>query len=175
MKRLSGIAVAVALLSLSAAAAMAATSGTSNVTLAATANSQIQIVDAAVTLTPTSTDYDNGFVQITGASALRVNVKTNSAGGVVLKVKCADAAPQIALADLLVRTQTLPGVGGASMAAFTAITAADQNLWSTGVSQHAWFEVDTDIRVNNLSNYDDPLGGGTTSYTNTLTYTVVSQ
>jgi hypothetical protein len=174
MKRLSGIAVAVALLALCASGAFAASSGTSNVILAASANSQIQIVDASVTLSPTSADYDNGFVQITGASGLRVDVKTNSSTGVVLKVKCADAVPQIALSDLLVRTQTAPGPGGSSMAAFTAIGAADQNLWSSLGSIHNWLEVDTDIKIQNISSYDDPSGGGPTNYTNTLTYTVVS-
>ena len=174
MKRLLGIPVAIAALVLCATVSMAASTGTSNVTLAASANSQIQVLDAAVTLSPTSTDYDNGYVEITGASGIRVNVKTNSAGGVVLKVRCGDAAPQIALADLLVRTATAPGTGGTTMAAYTAITAADQNLWSSTVAVHGWTQVNTDVRIQNITNYDDPLGGGTTLYTNTLTYTVVS-
>jgi len=35
--------------------------------------------------------------------------------------------------------------------------------------------VTTDIRIQNLSGYPDAAGGGTTAYTNTLTYTVVAQ
>jgi hypothetical protein len=93
----------------------------------------------------------------------------------VLKVKCADATPQIALADLLVKTATAAGTGGATLAAYTAITAADQNLWSTTVAQHPWQTVTTDVRIQNLIGYDDAGTAGTTNYTNTLTYTVVTQ
>jgi len=174
MKRLLAALVSLAVFTLCATAAMAATSGTSNVTLAAAANSLIQILDADVILSPTATDYTNGFVQATGASGLRVNVKTNSSGGVVLKVKCADALPQIALSDLLVRTQTAAGTGGSTMSSFTAISASDQNLWSTTVAQHPFLTVTTDLQIQNIGNYDDPTGGSTTNYTNTLTYTVVS-
>lgn len=155
--------------------AFAATTGTSTVTLAADANTMIQIVDNAITLSPTATDYANDFVVAAGASGLRVNVKTNSSTGMVLKVKCADATPQIALADLLVKTATAAGTGGATLAAYTAITAADQNLWSTTVAQHPWQTVTTDVRIQNLIGYDDAGTAGTTNYTNTLTYTVVTQ
>lgn len=158
-----------------ASAVQAATSGTATVTLAASAKAMIQILDPAVTLNPTDTDYDNDFVEAAGASGLRVRVKTNSSTGLILSVRCSDASPQIALADLLVRTQTGPGAGGSSMAAYTPITAVDQTLWSTGASQHPWVTVTTDVRVENIINYDDALGAGTTSYTNTLTYTVVAQ
>ena len=155
--------------------ANAATSGTSNVTLAASANALIQIVDAAITLSPNATDYANDYVEATGAAGIDVNVKTNSTGGLTLLVRCADASPQIALADLLVRTATAPGTGGSSMASYTAITAANQTLWSTGGVQHAWLDVATDVRVQNLINYNDAAAAGTTNYTNTLTYTVVAQ
>jgi hypothetical protein len=155
--------------------ANAATSGTSNVTLAASAVALIQIDDAAITLTPNATDYGNDYVEVTGAAGIDVEVKTNSTGGLALQIRCADAAPQIALSDLLVRTTTAPGAGGTSIATYTAITAANQNLWTTGAVQHAFLDVSTDVRVQNLLNYDDAAGGGTTNYTNTLTYTVVAQ
>lgn len=174
MKRLLGACVSVVAVASLSSGAWAATSGTSNVTLAASATSQIVIVDNSVTLSPTGTDYDNDFVQATGANGLRVNVKTNSSGGMVLKVKCADASPQIALSDLLVRTQTAAGTGGATMSSFTAITASDQNLWSTTVGSGPWTTVTTDLKIQNLSSYPDAVGGSTTNYTNTLTYTVVS-
>ncbi|WP_289445434.1 hypothetical protein, partial [Klebsiella pneumoniae] len=67
------------------------------------------------------------------------------------------------------------GAGGSSLAAYTPITGADQNLWSTGASQHLWLTVTTDLRIQNLISYDDPLGIGVTNYTNTLIYTVVAQ
>src|SRR5687768_16120514 len=152
MKRLIG--TFAVLVALAAPSVQAATTGTSTVTLAASAHSMIQIVDPALTLVPTPTDYDNDFVEGVGVSGLRVQVKTNSSTGMVLMVRCADAAPQIALADLLLRTQTPAGVGGATMGAYTAVTAANQNLWSTGTAQHPWFVVTTDVRVQNLFNYD---------------------
>jgi hypothetical protein len=173
MKRLLGACISVIAVASLVPGAWAATSGTSNVTLAASANSMIQIVDTDVILTPNPTDYANNFVQATGASGLRVQVKSNSSGGMVLRVKCADAVPQIALADLQVRTQTPAGTGGSTMSSFTGITAADQNLWSTTVAQHTWLTVTTDLQIQNLSNYD-AAGVGTTNYTDVLTYTVVS-
>ncbi len=175
MKRFLGLLVAVLAVAILSPAAHAATTGNATVTLAASASTMVQIVDAAVTLAPTPTDYDNDFVEITGASGLRVRVKSNSSTGMVLKVRCPDATPQIALADLLVKTQTAAGTGGTSLTSYSAIAAADQNLWSTGQAQNALLTVTTDIRVQNLFGYNDANGGGTTNYTNTLTYTVVTQ
>ena len=171
-KVLLGTLLMVALL---APLANAATSGTSNVTLAASAVALIQIDDAAITLSPNATDYGNDYVEVTGAAGIDVEVKTNSTGGLALQIRCADASPQIALADLLVRTATAPGAGGTSIGTYTAITAANQNLWTTGAVQHTFLDVSTDVRVQNLINYNDAAGGGTTNYTNTLTYTVVAQ
>jgi len=155
--------------------ASAATIGTSNVTLAATATASVSVLDPTISLSATATDYDNDYVEAAGASGLRVRVRSNSSTGLALRVRCADASPQIALADLLVRTLTAPGTGGTSISTYTAITAADQTLWTTTVAQGAWRTITTDVRVENLFNYDDALGGGTTNYTNTLTYTVLAQ
>ena len=156
-------------------ASLAASTGTSAVTLAASASVVLDILDATMTLTPNATDYTNDFVEVTGASGLRVRLKTNSTTGCVLSVRCTDASPQIALADLLVKTQTAAGAGGSTQSSYTAITAANQALWSTGASQITFLTVTTDVRVQNLFAYPDPIGAGTTSYTNNLTYTVVAQ
>ena len=43
------------------------------------------------------------------------------------------------------------------------------------MSAPTYTTVQTDIRVQNLWDYSDPGGAGTTTYTNTLTYTVVVQ
>lgn len=158
-----------------ATVSLAASSGTSAVTLAASANAVLQVLDATMTLTPNAADYTNDFVAVTGASGLRVRVKSNSSTGCVLYVKCADASPQIALADLLVKTQTAAGAGGSTLSSYTAVTASDQALWSTGAAQISFLEVDTDIRVQNLFAYPDAISAGTTSYTDNLTYTVVAQ
>ncbi len=175
--RLAALPVLAAVLAAASAppAAHALTSGNATVTLSANATAMIQIVDAAVTLAPTPTDYDNDFVEAAGASGLRVRVKGNSTTGLVLRVRCPDAVPEIALADLFVKTATAPGTGGSSLAVYTPVSAVDQDLWSTGASQHVWATVTTDIRIQNLINYDDAAGGGTTDYTNTLTYTVAAQ
>jgi hypothetical protein len=154
---------------------LAATTGTSAVTLAASANAVLEVLDATRTLSPNATDYGNDYVEIIGAAGLRVRLKTNSTTGCVLYVKCADASPQIALADMLVKTQTAAGAGGAALAAYTAITAANQALWSTGAAQGPWQIVTTDIRVQTLFSYPDAIGAGTTNYTDNLTYTVVAQ
>ena len=158
-----------------AAPSFAANSGTSAVTLAASANAVLQVLDATMTLTPTATDYGNDYVEVTGASGLRVRLKTNSTTGCVLYVKCTDASPQIALADLLVKTQTAAGAGGSTLSTYAAVTASDQALWSTGAAQSTFLTVTSDIRVQNLMSYPDAMGGGTTSYTDNLTYTVVAQ
>jgi len=160
---------------LTSSVCLAASTGSSAVTLAASANAVLQVLDATMTLTPNAADYANDFVEVTGASGLRVRVKSNSSTGCVLYVKCTDASPQIALADLLVKTQTAPGAGGASMSSYTAITASDQALWSTGAAQVAFLQVATDIRIQNLFAYPDAIGPGTTNYTDNLTYTVVAQ
>lgn len=176
MKRISGSLIPLLLLAVAAPpAARAATTGTSNVTLSAAAHAMIQILDASLALTPTPTDYDNDLVEATGASGLRVRVKTNSSTGMALLVRCADATPQIALADLLVKTQTASPTGGWTIAAWTPISAVNQTLWTTGLAQHPWLTVTTDVRVQNLGNYDDAAAAGTTDYTNTLTYTVITQ
>ena len=155
--------------------AHAATSGTATVTLAAAAQAAIQILDPAVTLSPTATDYDNDYIEAAGAAGLRVRVRSNSSSGMTLSVRCSDAAPEIPLDDLLVRTQTAAGAGGTTMSSYTAITASDQTLWTSTVAENGWRTVTTDVRVQNLISFDDDAGAGTTDYTNTLTYTVAVQ
>jgi len=157
-----------------ASTSFAATSGTATVTLAANANAFIDVLDPSITLTPTATDYVNDYVEAAGASGLRVRVKSNSSTGMSLLVRCADASPQIALADLFVRTQTAPGSGGSTLSTYTAVTASNQTLWTTGVAQGPFFTVTTDVKVQNINSYSDASGGGATNYTNTLTYSVIT-
>src|SRR5689334_22250035 len=175
MKRFTLVLAVLLVGTLAATSGFAASSGTSAVTLAASANEVLQIIDNTLTLTPNATDYSNDYVEVLGASGLRVRLKSNSTTGVVLYVKCTDASPQIALADFLVKTSTAPGVGGSTMSSYTALTAADQALWSTGVAQATFQQVRTDIRVQNLFAYPDAITAGTTSYTNNLTFTAISQ
>jgi hypothetical protein len=172
--RLSAVVASFACAVCSATLSFGPATGISGVSAAA-AIERLNIIDAAKTLTPTAADYTNDYIEITGASGLRVEVGTNSNTGCVLFIKCADAAPGIALSDFLVRTLTAPGTGGTSMPIYTAITASGQALWSTGVKEPGWSQVNIDIRIKNLFGYSDPIGGGTSGYTNNLTFTVVAQ
>src|SRR5689334_1615747 len=126
-----------------ASTSFAATSGTATVTLAANANAFIDVLDPSITLTPTATDYVNDYVEAAGPLGLRVRVKSNSSTGMSLLVRCGDASPQIALADLFVRTQTAAGSGGTTMGTYTAITSSNQTLWTTGVAQGPFFTITT--------------------------------
>ena len=137
---------------------------------AAHANGFIQVRDDTESLIPTPADYDDDFVQVNGAFGLRV--KNTGATGLAVLVRCADAAPQIALGDLLLRTPTPPGAGGSSMFAFTATSVVNQRLWSSGVPQSPFADIRIDVRIRNLFNYG---GGtaGTATYQNTLTFTII--
>jgi hypothetical protein len=112
---------------------------------------------------------------VLGASGIDVRIRTNSSTGAILKVMCADASPEITLTDLLFKTQTAAGGSGTTQSTFTAITASDQDLWTTTTTSPTYTTIQTDIRVQNLWDYPDPGAGGTTAYTNTLTYTIVVQ
>jgi len=160
---------------LPASAARAASSGASTLNLASSASAFINVLDNTFTLTPTAADYNNDYVEATGASGLRMQVKTNSTTGMVLYVRCTDAAPQIALADLLVKTQTAPGPGGTSLTTYTAVSPLDRALWSTGAAQGPFLQVNMDVRIKNLFAYPDPINAGTTTYTDNLTFTVIAQ
>jgi hypothetical protein len=153
----------------------AATSGTSDVNLEASATAEIDISDASITLSPGQSDYEAGYIVAEGASGIATRVRTNSSTGMVLSIRSDDGTPGIALADLLFKTQTAPGSGGTSISDYTAVTGVDQSLWTTTEESPSYTTIDTDIRVNNLWNYLDANGGGTTTYTTTLTYTVTVQ
>ena len=142
-------------------------------TAAAAQATAIRILTPALTLNPSATDYVNNYVEATSAAGIQVDVRSSSIRGMVLMVRCT-GAPQVALSDLLVRTPTSPGLGGASISAYTPITAVDQQLWRTGFRGIGWQRVVTDVRIQNLMNYDDAPGGARTDYTNTLTYTVIA-
>jgi hypothetical protein len=143
-------------------------------TPAAAASVFLQVMSPAVTLTPTPTDYVNDYVELTGGSGILLRIKTNDPVGMSILVRCADPAPQIALNDFLVRTTTPPGVGGSALSTYTPIPSTNLFLWSTGSQLAPFFFVSTDIRIRNLGNYSDSPGAGTTGYTNTLVFTVVS-
>ena len=155
--------------------AWGATSGVSDVNLAASATATITITDASITLSPNQANYEAGYVVAEGAAGIAVQVQTNSTTGMVLSVRCADGSPQIALTDLRFKTQTSPGGGGTSQSVYADITAVDQTLWTTDTVQETALTVDTDIRVENLWAYSDAAGGGVTTYTDQLTFTVAVQ
>jgi hypothetical protein len=134
----------------------------------------IQVMSGALTLTPTPADYLRDYVEVTGGSGILLRIKTNDPVGMSVLVRCSDPAPQIALNDFLVRTPTGPGPGGSSLATFTPIQATNLFLWSTGDELAPFFNIITDVRIRNLMRYGDSPGAGTTGYSNTLVFTVVS-
>src|SRR5262249_15913827 len=109
----------------------------------------INIVTPALTLTPTPADYANDYVEATGGAGLLIKVKTNSPNGLILMVR-SSGSPQIASSDLLARTLTQPGTGGASLVTYTELGATNLNLWSTGVAQGPFTTVQMDVRIRNL-------------------------
>jgi len=143
-------------------------------TAATAQQTTISIQTPTLTLNPTAADYGNGYVEATGASGIQVDVKSNSPLGMTLLVRCTGVA-QIALSDLLIRTPTSPGPGGVSMSTYTPISTTDQQLWRSAIHLLAGpLRVVTDVRVQNLINYNDAPGGAATNYSNTLTYTVIA-
>jgi hypothetical protein len=156
------------------AAAQAERSRSAEAASAKATVAQINIQTPALTLAPNATDYANDFVEAAGASGLQVDIKSNSITGMSLYVR-SSGAPQIALADFLVRTTTDPGLLGFRRGTYTALPTTDLLMWSTIVRLNGWQTITTDVRVQNLINYNDAAGAGTTNYTNTLTYTVIAQ
>ena len=175
MKRNAFVLAMATVLLTAPAATFAATSGTASVTLQSWAVASIEVLDPAISLVPTATDYDNDYVEANGVSGLRVRVHSNANTGLQLLLSCQDAAPEIALNDLLVRTQTPPQGSGASMSTYTPITSSNQMLWSSSTQVSSWLTVTTDIRIQNLIAYGDDVTPGDTYYTNVLTYQVVTQ
>jgi hypothetical protein len=135
----------------------------------------LQVNTPSITLAPTLTDYAQDFVERTGSAGIQLSVRTSTRFVMSILMRCPDAAPRIALSDLLVRTPTPAGPGGAALSSYTPVSATNISLWS-GLRSVAQFQtVSTDIRIRNLGNYDDSPFPGTTSYTNTLVFTVVAQ
>ena len=130
--------------------------------------SSITIVDPEVYFTPTAGDYTVGYMNGEGKDGIRVNVTTDNPTGVILYIKCDDASPEIALSDMKIKTASV----GSIISSYTAITASDQALWSRPVPL-VDFPVKTDVQLESIWEYPDAAAGGTTDYTNTLTFTIV--
>lgn len=141
---------------------------------AAVDNVFLQVDTPAITLTPDAADYARDYVEVTGSSGIKLRVKTNSATGMAVFVRASGGA-QIAPPDLLVRTLTAPGPGGRTLGSFTPLLFANQTLWSTGQSGAPFYDVWTDVRVQNLFAYDDAPATGSTSYQTVLEFSVVTQ
>jgi len=136
---------------------------------------EIRVDTPAVTLVPTPADYNQDYVDAVGSSGIQLKVRAQGLLGCHVFVRCSDPAPQIRLNDLLVRTPSAPGIGGTTISAFTPVTAVDQPLWSSTVSAPGFStQLICELRVRNLMTYDDAPGAITTSYQNTLTFTVIS-
>lgn len=138
------------------------------------ADAFVHVTTPNLTLVPSVQDYANDHVDATGSAGVQIKLKTNNPTGLILKVRSSGAGNTILLGDLLVRTLTPAGAGGAALTSWTPLALTDVNLWSTGVAQGPFAIVGADLRVRNLGNYDDNLGAGFTSYSHTLVFTVVA-
>ena len=134
----------------------------------------VHINTPSLTLTPSAQDYANDYVDAVGSSGIDVKVKTNSPTGLILKVRSSGAGNTIRLGDLLLRTLTPAGPGGAALISWTPLGLTDLNLWSIGIAQGPFVSVATDVRIRNLGDYDDLPNAGYTFYTHTFVFTVVS-
>ena len=72
------------------------------------------------------------------------------------------------------RTLTPPGAGGTSLTSYTGVALTNLTLWSSGVALGPFTFVGVDVRIRNLSRYGDAGTGGTTGYSNTLVFTVIT-
>lgn len=143
-------------------------SGNSTVTLSASNFASVRINTASLTLTATQTDFDNDFVERTGASGISVDTRTNGSLGCTLAIRGeAAGAGKINPADLSVKSATT----GSLMAAYTAMTTVNQNMWSNASAKPNFATAPSpilvDVRVTNLGSY------AAGSYTNVLTFTVI--
>ncbi len=137
----------------------------------ARAQTSISIVTSSRSLTPSQGDYQTGFVEsLAPAGGIRVRVTTTAPAGLILFVGCTAGSPPIDMSHLLIRCPT----AGSLIPTYTTITSSDQALWAAGGPASSE-DVDTDLRIINLWDYPDAGDAGTTSYTNTLIYTVVEQ
>ena len=134
----------------------------------------VHINTPSLVLVPSAQDYVNDYVDATGLAGIDVKVKTNNPTGLILKVRSSGLGNTLLLGDLLVRTLTPPGPGGAALTVWTPLAITDLNLWSIGVAQGPFTTVATDLRIRNLGSYNDAAGAATTSYSHTLVFTVVS-
>jgi hypothetical protein len=127
-----------------------------------------------LTLIPSAQDYANDYIDAVGSAGIEVKIKTNSPTGMILKVRSSGAGNTIRLGDLLVRTLTPAGAGGAALISWTPLALTDLSLWSVGVAQGPFATIAADVRIRNLGGYDDVPTGGFTSYAHTIVFTVLS-
>jgi len=60
------------------------------------------------------------------------------------------------------------------MATYTAVSTVDLPLWSSGVPQGPFAQINIDVRIKNLFAYADAIGGATTSFMDNLSFTVIT-
>ena len=155
--------------------AQAATSGQVDVVLNTTAQAEIRIIDTSLLLTPSQADLGAGYITAEGPAGITVQLRSNSSTGAALKLRCADAAPQIALDDFLVRTQTPARGSGISQSTYEPVPASDQILWSCDGSLPGWTTVQTDVKIQGLRRYMETTREGDRFLSNTLVFTIVVQ
>lgn len=130
---------------------------------------------ASISMSPTLSDLQADAVESSGA--VELNVVTNNSIGCKVTV-AADAAGggKIAPEDISLRVAVGGEGSGAavgSFAAYTPLSTTSADLWNTAGAALDGTDVSLDVKFTNLSAYP-AVGGVSTNYTNTLTFTAVA-
>lgn len=128
---------------------------------------------ASVSMSPSLADLQAGAVESLGAVDL--NVTTNNSTGCKVTVAAGAAGSgKIAPADISLKVAGAgSGAAAGSFAAYTALGTTSADLWNTTGAALNGTDVSLDVKFSNLSAYP-ALGGNSTDYTNTITFTAVA-
>ncbi|HEY0074048.1 MAG TPA: hypothetical protein VGB77_08110 [Abditibacteriaceae bacterium] len=170
-KQIAGLSIAIGALVAVAGAAQAdgtsdgstAASGDTLVTMTVPKFAEVQGATGSVGFTVTSADYAADFKS--NANLIGFKVRTNSTAGLTVKVKGA-ASPTLLNGDIVVSSDD-----GSTSALTLGTTAA--TIWTNGVNIDELpvaNNVNLGVRINNLHRYTST---GASTYTNTLTFTVL--
>ena len=126
-----------------------------------------------ISTTPTLADLQAGNVESLGA--VDFNVVTNNASGCKVTVAAGAAGSgKIAPGDISLKVASAgSGTAAGSFAAYTALGTTSVDLWNTTGSALDGTDVSLDVQFNNLATYP-AVGGVSTDYTNTITFTAVA-
>ena len=128
---------------------------------------------ATISMSPTLSDINAGEIESLGAVDLEV-VTNNSTGCHVTVAAGAAGADKIAPEDIHLKVADGgSGAAAGTFGSYTALSATPTDLWNIGEAALSGTDVSLDVKFGNLSAYP-ALGGVSTDYTNTITFTAVA-